>query len=212
MATSRRDRGLEMLARSLEEPGIPHPCSFRPDDLLGVQGSSQSYLSVPTRQLVEGLVGLAVPALLLSSNRGEPLNLQDFTSRSTVIYVYPGSSSSPDGGSISSLVDAAEHRGFRDLAPELGAMGFRVVGISTQPPETQIEDGWANRLDHLLLSDSRLKLADALGLPTFMSDNTEFYRRSTMIVRHGRIVKIFFPVESTRNPAQVLAWARIHGH
>jgi peroxiredoxin len=208
----RGDRGLELLARSLEEPGISHPCSLQSEDLLGVPGGSRGCSSVSERRLVDGLVGLVVPALLVSSSMGEPLNLQDFPARSGVIYVYPGSGGSPDGGESSPLQDTAEHRGFRDLASDLTVLHFPVVGISTQSPEVQVEDAWANRLDHPLLSDPRLTLADALGLPTFTLDEARFYRRLTMIVRHGRITKVFYPVEGTRNPAQVLTWARAQGH
>ena len=58
-----------------------------------------------------------------------------------------------------------------------------------------------------LLSDPSLELATALGLPTFSVDGMTLYKRVTLVVRHGEIVRAFYPVfPPDRNAADVLAW------
>lgn len=163
------------------------------------------------RHLVDGLCGRVVPPLLLAASCGDPVSLESFASGSGVIYLYPGATSSPDGGESSLLVDAAQHRGFRDLGPDMSVLKLTVVGVSTQSQDAQIRSVVANRLQHTLLSDPQLLLADRLELPTFACDGARWYRRLTIVVRHGRIGKVFYPVEGARNPAQVIAWAKVQG-
>jgi peroxiredoxin len=48
-----------------------------------------------------------------------------------------------------------------------------------------------------------------LRLPTFTAGGMELYKRLTLIVEDGRIVKIFYPVfPPDRNADDVLAWLR----
>jgi peroxiredoxin len=52
-----------------------------------------------------------------------------------------------------------------------------------------------------------VRLATALGLPTFEAAGMRLYRRITLIVRDGAILKIFYPVfPPDLNAAEVLAW------
>ncbi|TAM86170.1 MAG: peroxiredoxin, partial [Candidimonas sp.] len=46
-----------------------------------------------------------------------------------------------------------------------------------------------------------------LRLPTFTVDAMELFKRLTLIVKNGRIAKVFYPVfPSNRNADDVLAW------
>ena len=52
-----------------------------------------------------------------------------------------------------------------------------------------------------------LRLADALGLPTFEVAGMRLYRRLTFVARQARIVKVLYPVfPPDRNASDVLSW------
>jgi peroxiredoxin len=215
---------LELRALSLQAPGVPRARSTRARStrLERLPGSAGGLCDLAadlddlirareeTRRLVDGLVGRAIPSLLLSSSHGNTVDLERYARRSVAIYLYPGTDSSPDGGQGSPMVDQAQQRGFAALEPDMSALGLPVVGISTRSQDEQIDNALTNHIRHALLSDPRLSLADELGLPTF-TDGARRYRRLTMIAHGGRIGKVFYPVEGARNPAQVVAWAKVHG-
>jgi peroxiredoxin len=164
------------------------------------------------RRLTNRLVGGMIPPLLLASPQEDPVDLGSFATSSVVIYLYPGCGSSPDGGEDSPMLDAAQHRAYGAHASDMSALNFVVVGISSQSVEAQYESAEAGRVRHTLLSDPSLLLAEELELPTFEYDEARWYRRLTIVVRNGRIGMVFYPVESvTRNPAQVVAWAKVQG-
>ena len=62
-------------------------------------------------------------------------------------------------------------------------------------------------LPFTLLSDERFALIDALRLPTFGLVGTRFVQRITLILRDGRIEKVFYPVfPPDRNAEEVVEW------
>ena len=105
-----------------------------------------------------------------------------------------------------------ESCGFRDHFAELReASAAAVHGISTQDPAYQREAVSRLKLPFTLLSDERLQLATALGLPTFEAGGMTLYRRLTMIVAAGVIEYVFYPVFPPDGHAgDVLAWLRAH--
>lgn len=168
--------------------------------------------SEQAQQLADSLLDNSIPPLLMPASQGDPLDLGHFAMGWAVIYTYPGGSHSPDGGEDSPMLDAAQHRAYGAHAPDMSALRLAVVGVSSQLPDAQRESAEASRVLHRLLSDPHLLLADALGLPTFTRDGARCYRRLTMVVRHGRIGKVFYPVERpARSAAQVIAWAKAQG-
>lgn len=91
-----------------------------------------------------------------------------------------------------------------------------VFGVSTQTNDYQHEAAERLHLPFALLSDSELRLRDALDLPVFEAEvagqNPILLKRLTMIVRDGAIVKTFYPVfPPDRNAADVLAWLKRFG-
>jgi peroxiredoxin len=62
-----------------------------------------------------------------------------------------------------------------------------------------------------LLNDVELRLARALGLPTFEFQGGRFYRRLTLIARTGWVEKVFYPVfPPDAHAGEVLEWLRVH--
>ena len=92
-----------------------------------------------------------------------------------------------------------------------------MAGLSTQSTAYQREAAARLRLPFPLLSDAGLALTNALTLPTFDIDLAPDYegggyrtllRRLTLVVSHGVIEKVFYPVfPPDRHAEEVLAWA-----
>jgi peroxiredoxin len=86
-----------------------------------------------------------------------------------------------------------------------------VVGVSAQSAAEQLEFAGREQIPFPLLSDSGLKLAGELGLPTFEAAGSTLYRRLTLVAEVGEIVKAFYPVfPPDRDAAAVLAWLAAH--
>jgi peroxiredoxin len=96
---------------------------------------------------------------------------------------------------------------FRDHHRDLAALGAHVFGLSTQPTDYQREMAEWLHLPFPVLSDSDLRLARALRLPTFEIAGMILIKRLTLIVRDGRIEHVFYPVFPPDQGAnEVLSW------
>jgi peroxiredoxin len=160
------------------------------------------------------LLGAAVPALVLDSSLG-PVDLADLCAERGVLYVYPqagrpGVPTPPGWDEIPGARGCTPQScAFRDHAAELGALGARVAGVSAQTLDDQLEFAERNRMPFPVLADPELRLRDALGLPTFVVDSVELYKRLAFVAERGRIVKVFYPVfPPDRNAQDVLDWLR----
>lgn len=163
------------------------------------------------------LVGMSLPTVGLTSTDGELVRMDALPGR-WVIYVYPMTGRPdvplPDGwdGIPGARGCTPQACGFRDHHRELQALGTQVVGLSAQTTEYQREARDRLHLPFPLLSDPALEMQRAMGLPTFGVAGLELYKRLTMIVEGGRIVKVFYPVfPPDRNADEVLAWLRSDG-
>ena len=101
---------------------------------------------------------------------------------------------------------------YRDHHAELTALGAAVFGLSTQDIADQREAAHRLHLSFPLLSDADLAFARALRLPTFAWEGFELVKRLTLIVRAGRIEKVFYPVfPPDADAGHVVTWLREHG-
>jgi len=160
------------------------------------------------------LLGRPVPPLSLMSTSGEMVDLSSLPGR-TVVYCYP-LTGRPDVDLPEGWDEIPGARGctpqscaFRDHYAELGDLGARVFGLSTQSSEYQREAAERLNLPYELLSDRDLVFAGALSLPTFEADGMVLLKRLTMVVDEGRISKVFYPVfPPDKNAEEVIAWLR----
>jgi peroxiredoxin len=135
-----------------------------------------------------------------------------------VLYVYPrtGRPGEPELTPDWDLVPGArgctpESCGFRDHASDLWDAGAVVVGVSTQPTVDQKEAAERLELPFPLLSDADLALTRTLELPTFTVAGHTLLKRLTLVVRDGRIERVFYPVfPPDAHAAEVLAWLLAH--
>jgi peroxiredoxin len=160
------------------------------------------------------LSGMRLPSLALLATDGSMVDLSRLPGRS-VVYVYPRTGR-PDQPLPTGWDGIPGARGctpqscaYRDLAAELGALGARVFGLSTQDTAYQREAAARLHLPFLLLSDERLELTTALSLPTFEVDGMTLIKRLTLIIDDGAIETVFYPVfPPDADAANVATWLR----
>jgi len=164
------------------------------------------------------LPGRRLPALAFGSTRGGEVELAAAAAaaRTLVLYVYPRTGvpgqPSPDGWDAipGARGCTPQSCAFRDHHAELRALGADVLGLSAQPASEQAEFAAREHIPFALLSDPGLRLAEALGLPTFEAGGMRLYKRITLIAgADGAIEQVLYPVfPPGRNAAEVLAWLR----
>jgi len=134
-----------------------------------------------------------------------------------VIHTFPGIEWWADAPQVSDE-DAAQACNFREHGSEFADLGYRILGITTQPVGELHKWARRERIRYSLLSDKGLRLADALALPTARHEREpvhqrprherlRVYQRLMLIVRDGRIIEVFYPVKEPDHAAeQVLSW------
>jgi peroxiredoxin len=159
------------------------------------------------------LPGGEVPRVRLPSTTGGEVDLAAAAAGCVVVYVYPRTGTpgrpSPEGWDAfpGARGCTPQSCAFRDHAADLAAHGARVIGVSAQPPGEQLAFAEREHIPYPLLSDTSLRLAARMGLPTFEIAGLRLFRRLTFVAREGRIEKVFYPVfPPDRNAADVLAW------
>ena len=158
------------------------------------------------------LEGMRFPSLSLQTTNGS-INLAEL-SRTTVVYIYPRSSAdSVDPEEWDAIPGARgcspQGCAFRDHQSELSALGASVFGLSTQDVPYLQSEVVRLHLPFQLISDSNLQLKEALNLPLLeiKLDGVSFYKRVTLIIREGSIIKVFYPVfPPDKNAENVIRW------
>ncbi|MGH7042927.1 MAG: peroxiredoxin, partial [Acetobacteraceae bacterium] len=153
------------------------------------------------------------PALTLPGTGGGTVDLGHPSMAWTVLYCFPRAAQPdapppPDWDRIPGARGCtAQACDFRDHHQRLVALGAVVFGISTQSPDAQQEIAARLGLPFELLSDDGFRLTEALRLPTFTAGGLRLLRRFTLLVRHGVIETVFYPVfPPDRSAAPVIAW------
>jgi peroxiredoxin len=162
------------------------------------------------------LLGMTVPPISLIATNDSSVTLASLPGRS-VVFAYPRTG---EPGKIS-LVDDWDMipgaRGctphacaFRDLCADLKAAGAaQVFGLSTQSNAYQTEMAGRLHLPFPVLSDQKLKLTEAMRLPTMEVAGLTMIKRLALIIDHAVIAKVFYPVfPPDRNAADVLDWLK----
>jgi peroxiredoxin len=158
------------------------------------------------------LLNAAVPAIELPATTGETIRLDALPGR-TVLFAYPrtgrpGEDLPPGWDEIPGARGCTpEACGFRDAHAQFAATGARVLALSTQDPEYQGELSERLGLPFPVLSDERLELTNALGLPTFETSGWTLLKRLTLVIDDGRVTHVFYPVfPPDRHAQEVLSW------
>jgi peroxiredoxin len=164
------------------------------------------------------LPGKVLPSIDLVATDGSSVDLAALEGR-TVVFAYPRTG---EPGKISLVDDwdmipgargcTPQTCAFRDLFAELKAAGARhVFGLSTQDHDYQCEMAARLHLPFAVLSDEKLLLTRALGLPTMEVAGLTLTKRLALVIDDGKISHVFYPVfPPDRNAGDVLAWLKDH--
>lgn len=146
------------------------------------------------------LTGLDLPPITLASTSGHEVTLPEALGELGVLFIYPRTGT-PGRPLLPGWDDIPGARGctpqacsYRDNSAEFDRLGVILFGLSAQTPADQAEFKERESIPYDLLADPHLKLAEGLGLPTFETSGLMLYRRLTMVVREGRIARVFYPV------------------
>lgn len=160
------------------------------------------------------LAGRMIPAVRLPSTSGGTVDLAELASLGPmVLYVFP-KMGPPDVADPPGWMETPgaygctqQSCGFRDHHVRFAELGYQVAGVSAQPTAEQQEAAERLGLAFPLLADPDLSLDRSLELPTFDIAGSTFYKRMTLVVRRGRIAKVFYPVfPPGENAHEVLEW------
>ncbi len=162
------------------------------------------------------LPGLKLPSLSLPATTDEIVDLSALPGR-VVVFAYPRTGRpgetplTPDWDMIPGARGCTPHTcGFRNLYAEFQALGCAVYGLSTQDTAYQREMVERLQVQFPVLSDAKLELTRALGLPTFTVAGQILIKRLAWIADDGRICKVFYPVfPPDKNAEEVLSWIRL---
>ena len=159
---------------------------------------------------------MQIPSISLQSTDNRSVDLSGSADGLTIIYCYPRTGTpdqEPPGGSeVWNALPGArgctpQACAFRDHYGELRSLGAEVFGLSTQRTEYQREAVERLRLPFELLSDAEFAFTEALGLPTFKAGGIRLLKRLTLVIRAGRIIKVFYPVfPPDKHPEEVINW------
>jgi len=174
-------------------------------------------LPVPTDDgAANHLLGLSLPPVPLPSTGGGEIDLVDASDgRSVVVFCYP-KMGRPGVEMPAGWDDIPGARGctpeacaFRDLKTDFDELDAGLYGLSTQTPDYQREAVERLGLSYALLSDAGLRLTRALRLPVMTIAGETLIRRTTLILRDGRIESVLYPVfPPDGHAAEVLASLR----
>jgi peroxiredoxin len=161
------------------------------------------------------VLGASLPSLLLPSTTGSTLDVCDPSAAFTVLFLYPMTGTPgkapPEGwmeipGAVGCTPQSCA---YRDLIAEFEALDASVRGISTQTPEEQAKFATREHIPYPLLSDSDLKLATAMTLPTFVAGEKARLKRASLIVQNRSVLRVLYPVlEPAANAGHTLAAVR----
>lgn len=164
------------------------------------------------------LTGAVVPSVTLTATNGLDVDVGSRDLPLVVLFFYPRTGQ-PDkdalGGTTAwNQIPGArgctpQTCGYRDVYKDFENLGAAVYGVSTQTTAYQKEAALRLQLPFSLLSDEGGKLLKALSLPTFEVAGSCLIKRLALVIRHGVIVKVFYPVfPANENAATVLAWIK----
>jgi peroxiredoxin len=185
----------------------------RPPDALVARAMKSStahaFAKCDGKRLALRVTGAVLPTIGVETIMGNYVHLRELAADWLVIYCLPGAQTAEQA---SHDEDQREHRAYRQHEAVFAGRQIRVASISSEPRKLQMRAMLMQEVNHHMLLDPTLLIADALGLPSLTDGARRCYDRLTLIARDGIIEHVFYPLErGGRSPAQVLTWMDVHG-
>lgn len=138
-----------------------------------------------------GLVNAVMPSAYLEQLNGS-LAVHAADCRLVALYFFAQLDDAPDRS-------GAIHRAFGRQRRELAQAGVAIAGVSGDPLDALPGTVVANRLAYPLLADSRLLIADELGLPTFGDGSARHYEHVVLLTTapHPGVIRKSFTLSQT---------------
>lgn len=128
-------------------------------------------------------VGQRIPDFSLQASNGEVLTREDLHGSPAVVFFYPKSFTR--GCTV-------ETREFARLAPEVEALGARIVGVSIDDADTQCRFAEDTGAHFPILADEDGKLAKGFGVRRLL---LPIARRATFVIDEEGVVEEAFSME-----------------
>lgn len=128
-------------------------------------GASAGKAVAPTAEDTKPLkAGDTIPDVTVKTADGKPVNLKEAVAGQPAVLIFYRGGWCPF---------CSKHlKGVQDVAPELTAMGYQILGISGDQPDQTKESIPKLKVDYTLLSDGDLEAAKAFGLAFQLDDST----------------------------------------
>jgi peroxiredoxin len=173
-----------------------------------VWGRTRADAKAASKILADDLLGSPLPATAITNLDGNPRALSELTAGWLIVYCIPGFSV---GGEDSRLEDARDHHAFVGCYEHLSQRKIALASLSSASTEILLNAVVAHKLTHYVMLDTRLVVADALGLPTVVAGDLRAYSRLTLVAKENVIEHVFYPVAHGGTSArQALTWIAMH--
>ena len=153
------------------------------------------------------LVGRSLPYEPVESLRTCEVSLTDLSLGWLVAYCIPGEHA---GSEAMRALSAQDRMAFGRCAGGFVRRGVRVASLSGESRELQAQAVFRYGLNHHVLIDEALVLADELGLPTSFYGGERAYERVTFIARGGVVRHVFGGSAGGRAAEQALVWLAVN--
>ena len=151
---------------------------------LGLFANAQTNLPKLASEISPLLIGEKIPSITLQTINGKNINFDDITkSKKTILAVYRGGWCPYCNLHLSALGEAEE---------KLIAMGYQIIAVSPDSPESMKETITKDKLNYTLLSDSKGDFIKVLGIGYGVSNGL---KKKIKTILHG-VKNDFLPVPS----------------
>ena len=161
------------------------------------------------------LLGKTVLSTVLSSTKGNFIDICKFDADFVILYLFPmiwisGKNPSLEWDNIPGARGCTpQNIAISEHMKDLLKYGAIPIGISTQSIDELSKISLIRNFSQVILSDNGLKLQQNLDIPTFQFENKTMYKRLTLILKKSKIIKVFYPIfPPDKHIFEILEWLK----
>ncbi len=142
--------------------------------------------------------GDKVPAFKGIDSKGEIFDFRDHKNEKILLFFFPKSMTPACTSQACNL---------RDNYKELKRRGFKIIGVSPDPPELQRKFKEQNSLPYILLSDEKRKIMESFGVwgeKQLYGRKYDGVHRTTFVIEQGKIIHVFKRPRNKQHGEEIL--------